>query len=177
MTTKMHETTNLSESLARAATEAEHAATLQQEATAAQARAAAAAAEAEERQKQARLRWAEGALSTESEQRTATMRALSSGRAALDAASDAGSLAEIVDSWRAVWRATAALHGLDVIRERASQMLGQPSRPPKDHRPDFASDLARGMNSWAFAEMQAARDAVSDSLMVATTGKETRRAN
>jgi hypothetical protein len=63
------------------------------------------------------------------------------------------------------------VHGLDVLHERASQVLGRPSRPPKDHRPDFAGDLARGMNSWAFAEMQAARESVNESLMAATTGK------
>jgi hypothetical protein len=49
--------------------------------------------------------------------------------------------------------------------------LGLLTRPPKDHRPDFAGDLSRGMNAWAFAEMQAAREAVNASLMAATTGK------
>jgi hypothetical protein len=77
-----------------------------------------------------------------------------------------------VDSWRGVRRATAALHELDVLHERASQVLGLPARPPKDHRPDFAGDLSRGMNAWAFGEMQAAREAVNESLMVATTGKK-----
>jgi hypothetical protein len=172
MTTKMHETTNLSESLARAAADAEAAAKLEAEAAAARARAHAAAAEAQARQEAAQKAWAEGALATEAEQRDETRRALSDARAALDVASSNGDLPTIVDAWRAVWRAMAAVHGLDVLHERAHQILGLPSRPPKDHRPDFASDLARGMNVWAFAEMQAAREAVNESLMVATTGRK-----
>jgi hypothetical protein len=99
------------------------------------------------------------------------MRDLHDARAALDMASGTGSLAEIVDAWRGVWRATAALHGLDFLHERASQVLDLPARPPKDVRPDFAADLARGMNRWASEQVQAAREAVNESLMQATTGK------
>jgi hypothetical protein len=76
-----------------------------------------------------------------------------------------------VDAWRGVWRATAALHELDILHERASQILGLPARMPKEYRPDFAADLARGMNAWASGEMQAARESVNESLMKATTGK------
>lgn len=172
MTTKMTETTNLSESLARAAAEAEAAAKLAQEAAAAQAKAQAAAAEAEERQRQARHAWAEGALATETEQRGDTMRALTDARAALDAATETGELGAIVDAWRDVWRATAALHGLDVLHERASSVLGRPSRPPRDHRPDFAADLARGMNRWASEQLSAAAEAVNESLAAATSGRK-----
>jgi hypothetical protein len=171
MTTKTHETTNLSESLATAAKEQEAAAELERRAAEARAKAERARQEAEARQTAAREAWARGAIQMAAERRDVTMRALHDARAALDIASENGDLPTIVEAWRQLWRATAKVHELEHAHERASQVLGLPSRPPKEHRPDFAADLAKGMNAWAFAEMQAAREAVNESLMQATTGK------
>jgi hypothetical protein len=170
MTTKT-EAANLSETLATAAREAEAAAALERQAAEARRKAQEAQDEAERRQRAAREAWAHGAIETAAAQRDDTIRALTAAWAALDAATETGDLGAIVDAWRGVWLATAALHGLDALHARASEVLGRPSRPPKDVRPDFAGDLARGMNRWAGEQVQAATEAVGQSLAAATSGK------